>query len=587
MMKRSQGSFREVLRRQGRHSDWLFGLIALVFGLPSLGAGMFNDDIWQRWFVLGHLDGTRGEPWWQLFGIPHAGSVPGFVFYGLLPWWTSPHFQLAFFRPLAAATHFIDYVLWPHLPSLMHLQSVLLYATLCVVVAKFYRRLLPGVAVAMTAALLYALDEAHLEAVAWISARNSVLTAIFCALTLLFLERQRESGSARWIALSALSLVLAHFSSEGALAVWAYILGWALFLARHPLPATLLRLTPVAVVSLAFSVFTAHSGYTAVGGGVYVDPRVRPIEFAHVALVRFPVLLWEELGPPAWLVRMAEHTSLDLPLKLACAAGWLLVCAIALPRIWRRPELRALFVGMLGSTLAICAVRPEPRLLLIVGLGAHALCGALLVECWQSIAGSEGLRRVLWQFGTIWLVMLHLALAPVGSFAVPAWYRGRHERFLNSAATMDIGAADADRVVAILNGPSYFDALSICTYRIDLTPHPWRAVHILGASTDPVTISRPDSNSVTLEPTHGYLLESTSQQARSADEPFAAGQVIPLEGLSVIVEAITATGRPQRIRLSLPAADDQGIVFLNWDQNTQTFRRFSLPPVGRRALLPR
>lgn len=574
-----------TFRRLGRHTDALLGLIALVFALPSLGAGYFNDDIWQRWFVLDHIQGTRIDPWWQLFGIPHAGAMPDTIFHGLLPWWTSAHFQLSFFRPLAVVTHFVDYLLWPNTPWLMHLQSILLYALLCVAVVRLYRRLLTGAGVATTAALLYAVDEAHLEAVAWIAARNSVLTAIFSTLTLLFLERQRESGSGRFALLAALSLVLAHLSSEGAFAVWAYILGWTLFVARRPLRATLLWLTPAALVSIGFAVVTAHLGYTVVGGGAYVDPRVRPIEFLHVVLLRFPLLLWEEFGPPAWVARWVAETSFNEPVQLACAGAWLLVCAVALPRVWRQPELRALSVGTLGSALAVCAARPEPRLLLMVGLGAHALCGAVLVACWQNVAGSRGLLRISWQFGVVWLATLHLVLAPVGSFTVPAWYRQRHQSFLHSAATMDVGPGAADKVVAILNGPSYFDALSICTYRLDLNPHPWLAVHILGASTEPVTLSRTDPNSLTLEPASGYLLERTSQQARASDEPFAIGQTIALHGLTVLVDAVTDTGRPTRIRLNLPPAHEQRVRFLNWDRATQTFQHITLPPVGGRALL--
>jgi hypothetical protein len=572
-------------QRLARHSDSLIGLVALLFGLPSLRAGYFNDDIWQRWFLLGHIQGTRSEPWWQLFGIPHAGAVPGVVFYGLVPWWTSARFQLSFFRPLAVITHFADYTFWPNTPWLMHLQSVVLYALLCVAVAKLYRRLLTVAAVATTAGLLYALDEAHLEAVAWIAARNSVLTALFCTLTLLFVERQREARSARFVLLAALSLACAHASSEGAIAVWPYILGWTLFLGRRPLPATLLGLTPLALVSIGFSVLTPHFGYTVVGGGAYVDPRVRPLEFAHVALFRLPLLLWEQFGPPAWLAQLAADLSLEKALQLACAAGWLLVCAVALPRVWRKPELRALLLGTLGSALVVCAARPEPRLLLMVGLGAHALCAELLIACWQGIAGSRGLRRVGWQFGVVWLATLQLVLALVGSFAVPAWYRQRHQSFLHSAATMDVAPSDAGKVVAILNGPSYFDALSICTYRLDLTPHPWLAVHILGAAEDPVTLTRPDPNSLALEPTRGYLLERTSQQARAPDEPFVVGQTIPLNGLAVVIDAVTDTGRPQRIRLMLPPGYEQRIRFLNWNPATQTFEHFSLPPVGGRVRL--
>lgn len=32
---------------------------------------------------------------------------------GVLPWWTSPTFRAAFFRPLSGLTHWLDFRLWP------------------------------------------------------------------------------------------------------------------------------------------------------------------------------------------------------------------------------------------------------------------------------------------------------------------------------------------------------------------------------------------------------------------------------------------------------------------------------------------
>jgi hypothetical protein len=151
---------------------------------------------------------------------------------------------------------------------------------------------------------------------------------------------------------------------------------------------------------------------------------------------------------------------------------------------------------------------------------------------------------------------------------------------------MEIGPEDAARVIAILNGPSYFDALSICTYRLALWPHPWRAVHILGASVQPVQLTRVGPDSLVLETANGYLLEHTSQQARSPDEPFAAGQTIDLEGaVHVVVDAVTPDGRPQRIRLELPSDHTETMRFLNWNEARRTFTRIVLPSVGGKVQL--
>src|SRR5262249_58502494 len=44
---------------------------------------------------------------------------------GAYPWWTLPEGQVAFWRPLSALTHWIDFALWPDAPQVMHGQSLL------------------------------------------------------------------------------------------------------------------------------------------------------------------------------------------------------------------------------------------------------------------------------------------------------------------------------------------------------------------------------------------------------------------------------------------------------------------------------
>ena len=81
---------------------------------------------------------------------------------------------------------------------LMHLQSVLWYGALVAATAFMYRRLLPRAA-AVVAAILYAVDGAHAEAVTWISARNMLVGALFgtLALALCRITRPVTGGRSR------------------------------------------------------------------------------------------------------------------------------------------------------------------------------------------------------------------------------------------------------------------------------------------------------------------------------------------------------------------------------------------------------
>ncbi len=81
--------------------------------------------------------------------------------HGFFPWWTYKGIKGAFLRPLASITHWLDYILWPDTPLLMHAQSVLWYGVLAAAVAFLYRRFISVAWVAGLAALLYAIDDAH------------------------------------------------------------------------------------------------------------------------------------------------------------------------------------------------------------------------------------------------------------------------------------------------------------------------------------------------------------------------------------------------------------------------------------------
>ena len=61
---------------------------------------------------------------------------------------------------MASLTHWVDYLLWPNSPAMMHVQSVLWYALLAGAVALLYQRLMGLTVAAGVAALLYCVDDA-------------------------------------------------------------------------------------------------------------------------------------------------------------------------------------------------------------------------------------------------------------------------------------------------------------------------------------------------------------------------------------------------------------------------------------------
>ena len=59
---------------------------------------------------------------------------------GFPPWWTSADSRVAFFRPLAGLTHWIDFRPWPDRVEVMHIHSLICFGAVVAGAAVFFRR---------------------------------------------------------------------------------------------------------------------------------------------------------------------------------------------------------------------------------------------------------------------------------------------------------------------------------------------------------------------------------------------------------------------------------------------------------------
>ena len=135
----------------GRPVLWVAPWLGMLLTLPSLWGGWVIDDHYHRQVLLGsdRLQGILGSrlDLFRFFdGDPER--TQRMMDLGIVPWWTVKDLRGAFWRPVTALTHWIDYALWPATPALMHLQSVVWYGLLIFVVALLYRRLLGSTLVA-------------------------------------------------------------------------------------------------------------------------------------------------------------------------------------------------------------------------------------------------------------------------------------------------------------------------------------------------------------------------------------------------------------------------------------------------------
>ena len=281
------------------------GLMSILLTVPSLWKGLVADDLMHRTKLL-TMPLTRVMR--DLFVFVDQRNGARLLDSGAGPWWSLKTLHIAFFRPVTALTHWLDYQLWPHSPMVMHAHSIAWYGAVCVVAALLYRRFLGGTWVAGLATLLFVFDDAHVVPVAWLANRNALVAAFFGLLALLAHDRWRRNGWRPGEFLAPCCLALAVLSAEIGVAVGAYFVAYALFIDSGTCRQRTRGLLPgVTVLGIWWCAYH-QMGFGTWGSEYYVDPGREPLRFATALLERVPILLLNQLvGPAARLYVMLSE----------------------------------------------------------------------------------------------------------------------------------------------------------------------------------------------------------------------------------------------------------------------------------------
>ncbi|MCA9656455.1 MAG: hypothetical protein H6712_23110 [Myxococcales bacterium] len=569
---------------------WLAALLGVLLASPALAQGLQLDDLLHRAWVELALQGEAPGPWWDFYAVardPESNRMAMEV--GASPWWALPELRIRFWRPLSAATHVVDYGLWPDAAWLMHAESLAWYGGLVLAVGALLRRLLGPTWVAGLGTVLYAIDDAHAVPASWIAQRNALIVAVLVVTMLWAHDRARRDGwrPGRW--LGPLLLGAALLAGESAVAGLGYLVAHALLLEPHEQGATrgarLLRaargLVPYGVVLVGWRLLYTGLGYGAHGSGVYLDPAREPGAYVAVLPDRIAALALGELAWPTPESWAADPMPWTLVRWGAVAAVGLLGLGLA-PRLGRERGLAVLVVGAGLALLPAATAVPSARLLLLVGVGASAAVASVIAVA----LGEGGVARWRWPAVVlaIPLLLIHGALAPV-MLVHRIVERGRSlERA--SATTVEGFPADealAQQTLVIVNAPPTFIAATLW-----LTPGREaalpRSLRLLGSTFAPVVVQRPDPRSLVLQPVGGYLGDPFTTLLRGPAHPFAAGDTVALAGWSVRVLGV-AHGRPSSVRFDFDEPlDDPSLRWIVWRDGR--FVPFEPPAPGRAAAIP-
>jgi len=574
---------------QGAYGPYGLSLLAVAITLPSLWAGYYQDDHLLRLRFQGfpHLPGVQGSVLDAFVfgdGNPQQNHVR--MERGIFPWWTPSDWKIAFWRPLAALTHYGDWVVFGDRAWIMHLHNLAWYGALVFVLARFYRRLLAPSWAAGLAALMFLLDASHALPVGWISMRNAVMSGFFVVLTMHYHDRWRRDNWGPGVFLAGLALALGLLSAEAAVAVGAYLVAYALFIDRGRPASRLASLLPYLAIVVAWRVAYDALGYGVNGSMLYTDPVRQPVQFAADALRYFPVLLFCQFAasdPMAW--NFLPRPWAALYLAVACAF-LLVVLRVLWPLLRRDRTARFWAAGAVLATLPLCATMPEARLLMNPGIGVMALIAQYLA--WRakprppSSSESRGYRLLARGMVGLWLV-LHLGVSsvslPVSSYAAPTTTE-RVMDAINDSAPAD--EALRNQTLMIVYAPADLIGATLPPMRAAMGKPVPQYSRELAAGVRWLEFKRTGERTFIVRLDDTFMSKPLSQFfCNPATHPMRPGQRVELTGMTVEILTVNGRGAPREaaFHLDRPLEDPslRWIVFQG-----RAYAPFSPPEVGER-----
>jgi hypothetical protein len=508
--------------------------------------------------------------------------------HGFFPWWTYKSIKGAFWRPLASITHWLDYILWPDNPLLMHVQSVLWYGALVAAVAFLYRRFISIAWVAGLAALLYAIDDAHGTPVGFLANRNAVMATLFGVLTILIHDKWRRENLRIGIVVGPVLLVASLLSAEAGIATCTYLFAYAVFIDRGTWRRRFAAMIPYVAVVVTWRIIWTYLGYGVENMGAYIDPLSTPLNYIAAVKDRAPFLLLGQWALPPSDITMMIPPKFAIWIWRSGLVFLVLFIVALIPLLWRQRSTRFWATGMILSVLPICATFPSDRLLMFVGIGAMGLVAQFIYLVFGNTEGRP--RLILWHIPAIVLaglfILIHLIIAPL-VFPVRAAYPMMPRKFLDKMMiTEGLDESVKNQDLIIVNPPITFLMLqSPMMWECNNQPMP-RHLRILTSSLfEPVKVYRPDAKTLVIRPAYGFYVHVLDALLRNKQNPFSVGDRVELTGMTVEIREVTNDGYTTEAAFIFSVAlEDPSLRWLQYKDGA--FLSFTPPAVGQKVVLP-
>jgi hypothetical protein len=569
-------SLAKALAQRLQHPRAPYFLIALglFLTLPSFAYGFYTDDF----VLLAKLRGiwiVHSAPWdlYRFAPPPEAGDLGRQM--GLLPWWTSLHISLRFFRPLTSLLFWLDYNVFGLHPAGYHIHTLLWLAAFFYGAYRIYNKLLSP-KIAIFALLLLVLDNAHSFPAAWLACRHMLIAAAPCFFGLGAHIAYRREGFSAGRYLGPLGLIVGLFASESAMAGVCYWVAFELT-ASGTRRERITGAAPALAIAFVYLVAYKVTGYGTIASGAYVNPFVDPLAFALATAERLPTLIGDSISTvPSDLFVVFSHVPYIVLGLLSTAALGLLYRAVCASMT--AEERRTLAFFAIGAVLSIVVHLGGfigTRLLLFTSVGASAVFATLIVKALEQAGpvASRAARR-----GAYVLAVLHLCFSPLFSLMAHVSSIDLGSKTNAIADTLNLPPGRANKVILLSGSDPMATVYAGAVY---LFQHPTAVdgFHMLSMAHADHRITRLGPQSFRVEPLESGFLRNTFETLfRAPSEPFHVGDEFKANFGTVRV-ADMKDGLPTVIDVHLDVSvDDEHLVLLQWEDSA--LRRVQLPPIG-------
>lgn len=567
-----------------RYCYWVLGM-ALLLCAPSLWVGLQLDDYFHWGLVTEQNPILVTNSPASLYGLfsfldGDPGRVLDLTNLGLLPWWTHPEVKYAFWRPLTEFTHGIDYSLWPSLPWLMHVHSLLYFSILLLCTFRLLAVVQGQGRALWWSVLLFGLFYGHGMPAGWLANRNALLAGIFLALTLHCHHQWREQARGILDLRAVLLFVAGLLCGEMAVSTGLYILAYGLFMDRGRWFDRIVSILPYALAGAIWLGVRGMLGYGAQGSGHYIDPLATPGLFLQSLAQRgLDLLAGVFFSLPPELGSALPDGRIWVYLGL-----FALLMVLAWPLLRQDRRARFWLAGALLCLLPIASTISHSRLLLATSVGVAGFLG-LWLQAWRDgqLAQGAGLKQLIAVVAGLIIVLkvgLSALLLPVEAYSV----RLAGDSWITSGAlSWELPENPNGTTPVLINPPlsvagGYINGAR-AYHGLPVAAKTW----LLASGTRPLTLTVLNTRAFDLASDKGLYDPVQEGLLRGPQSPLAEGDSLRLPGVIITVME-ERNGVPTRARFQFAQAfDSDAYRFYLWNNGKVT--ECQLPERGQSVLL--